>query len=256
MSNPQLELPLATRSRTRTVAESVRAIRLSGCVLTYRLRRSSRRTLALYVDNGGIRAAAPRWLAIAEIETFMREKERWILAKLAESATTKTPSFDWCDGAELRVFGVRRRLVIDRHVEQMTRVDAELRVPARFGMPHLLRGKVLDWLKVHALEQFQTWAALLSARISVPVPQVRLSNAATRWGSCSIGRDGVGSIRLNWRLALLPADLAQYVVAHELAHLREMNHSRRFWAWVAKAYPNYRAAERELRRHGRSIPML
>lgn len=252
----QLELPLASRSRTRPGAEIIRAVRLNGRVLTYRLRRSSRRTLALYVDNAGIRAAAPRWVAVAEIERFMREKERWILAKLAESAISRTPSFDWRHGAELRIFGVERRLVLDAAAEQLICAGADLVVPGQFAAPALLRGKVLEWLKAHALERFGFWAGVLSRRIDVPMPQVKLSNAATRWGSCSIGRSGVGIIRLNWRLALLPPDLAEYVVAHELAHLREMNHSRRFWTWVGKAYPDYRAAERELRRHGRAIPLL
>jgi len=252
----QFELPLETRSRTRTGSEVIRAVRLSGRVLTYRLRRSSRRTLALYVDNAGIRAAAPRWVAVTEIERFMREKERWIFAKLAESATAKTPAFEWSDGAELRIFGVPHRLRLDAGAVEVAAAAGTLLIPARCGAPAQLRAQVLEWIKGNALAQFESWARLLSPRIDVAVPAVRLSNAATRWGSCSIRRDGAGCIRLNWRLALLPPELAEYVVAHELAHLREMNHSRRFWTWVAKAYPDYRVAERELRRHGRAIPML
>jgi predicted metal-dependent hydrolase len=252
----QFELPLETRSRTRAGSEIVRAVRLSGRVLTYRLRRSARKTLALYVDNAGIRAAAPRWVAIAEIERFMREKERWIFAKLAESATARTPSFEWCDGAQLRIFGVQRRLTLDPSVTEVTCAGSRLLVPAGLDSPPTLRSHVLEWVKRVALEQFEFWALLLSPRIDVGVPTVRLSNAATRWGSCSVRRDGAGCIRLNWRLALMPPELAEYVVAHELAHLREMNHSRRFWSWVGKAYPDFRTAERELRRHGRSIPAL
>ena len=252
----QLELPLQTRSRTRLGAEVVRAVRMSGRVLTYRLRRSSRRTLALYVDGTGIRATAPRWVAVGEIERFMREKERWIFTKLAESAVARTPSFEWCNGSELRIFGVQRRVELHAEAPDVSADGARLLVPLRFGAPTLLRGRVLDWIKAGALEKFTAWAQKLAPLIDVTVPHVRLSNAATRWGSCSIRRDGAGIIRLNWRLALLPPELAEYVVAHELAHLREMNHSRRFWSWVGKAYPEYRAAEQELRRHGRAIPAL
>jgi predicted metal-dependent hydrolase len=252
----QLELPLQTRSRTRLGAEVVRAVRLNGRVITYRLRRSSRRTLALYVDRVGIRAAAPRWVAITEIERFMREKERWIFTKLAESATAQTPSFQCGDGSELRIFGEPRRVELHGAASEIAAEGHRLLVPLHFSAPEVLRGRVLDWIKADALERFSAWARELAPLIGVAVPGVRLSNAATRWGSCSIRRDGAGSIRLNWRLALLPPELARYVVAHELAHLREMNHSRRFWSWVGKAYPDYLAAERELRRHGRAIPAL
>ena len=191
----QFELPLETRSRTRSGSEIVRAVRLSGRVLTYRLRRSSRRTLALYVDNAGIRAAAPRWVAVTEIERFMREKERWILAKLAESATAKAPLFEWCNGAELRILGVDHRLSLDPAVDELTSATGSLLIPLRFSPPQLLRSEVLDWVKARALVQFEFWARSMSPRIDVPMPAVRLSNAATRWGSCSIRPDGLGCAR-------------------------------------------------------------
>jgi len=137
----QLELPLQTRSRTRLGAEVVRAVRMSGRVLTYRLRRSSRRTLALYVDSAGIRAAAPRWVAISEIERFMREKERWIFTKLAESAIARTPSFEWRAGSELSVFGVLRRVELHGDAAEVTAAGDRLVVPLRFGAPPQLRAK-------------------------------------------------------------------------------------------------------------------
>ena len=82
------------------------------------------------------------------------------------------------------------------------------------------------------------------------MPPLALSAARTRWGSCSL-RSG---IRLNWRLIHFPADTVDYVVAHELAHLREMNHSPRFWAVVGEIYPDYQAARDELKRLAANCP--
>ena len=73
---------------------------------------------------------------------------------------------------------------------------------------------------------------------------MRLSNARSRWGSCHVS----GRISLNWRLIQLPPHLVDYVVVHELAHLREMNHSPRFWSLVGRIIPDYQARRRELRR--------
>jgi len=252
----QLELPLVSRTRIRTAGETIRAVRLGGRVLTYRLRRSTRRTLALYVDHGGVRAAAPRWIAVAEVERFIRDKERWILTKLAESASSRLPPFEWREGQVLRVFGEALRITLRAAAGTVDREDDALVLPAACGEPQRMRLAVLAWIQAGALERFRLWAATLAPRLEVTTPQVLLSNASTRWGSCSIRGGGTGVIRLNWRLALLGPDLAEYVVAHELAHLREMNHSRRFWAWVARAYPDYRRAERDLRRQGRAIPAL
>ena len=82
-------------------------------------------------------------------------------------------------------------------------------------------------------------------------PPLSLSSARTRWGCCS-----ASGIRLNWRLIHLPLDLVDYVVAHELAHLREMNHSARFWAEVARLCPDWRERRAALKKHGGEIPLI
>jgi hypothetical protein len=89
-------------------------------------------------------------------------------------------------------------------------------------------------------------------RLALPVPPVRLSNARTRWGSCSV-RSG---IRLHWRLVHLRPALIDYVVAHEVAHLLEMNHSPRFWAVVERLYPGWREARAQLREATATLPVL
>jgi predicted metal-dependent hydrolase len=107
-------------------------------------------------------------------------------------------------------------------------------------------------LQVRALSLFGERLAHYAQRLGLLAPPLRLSSARTRWGSCSLK----SGIRINWRLIHLPLPLIDYVIAHELAHLREMNHSPRFWAVVAQLYPDWAAARNELKRRGQELPVL
>ena len=99
-----------------------------------------------------------------------------------------------------------------------------------------------SWLKDEALRALVPRVAAFASRIATALPPTRLSNARSEWGSCN----HKGEIRLNWRLVQLPPDLADYVVAHEVAHLLELNHSPRFWALVESLFPGHAAARRAL----------
>jgi predicted metal-dependent hydrolase len=98
------------------------------------------------------------------------------------------------------------------------------------------------WLKEEALRLVAPQVAMYAQRVTALAPTVRLSNARSEWGSCN----AKGDIRLNWRLVQLPPALAEYVVAHEVAHLVELNHSPRFWAMVEMLMPGHAALRREL----------
>ena len=119
-----------------------------------------------------------------------------------------------------------------------------------------LRETVLTWLKGEALALYRTRIDALAPRLDVAAPDVGLSHARTQWGSCTRKRDGSTRILLNWKLIHFELPLIDYVVAHELAHLRHMNHSPAFWAEVARLYPDFRAAREALRVRGHMIPEL
>jgi len=102
------------------------------------------------------------------------------------------------------------------------------------------------------LQRMTARAAHYAALLGLPSPPVRLSNARTQWGACSAR----GRIRLSWRLAHLEPALADYVVAHEVAHLKELNHSRRFWNLLETLYPDCRSARARIRRAAATIPQL
>jgi predicted metal-dependent hydrolase len=123
------------------------------------------------------------------------------------------------------------------------RLLVELREP---GSRDAVQEAVVKWYRRHAQAHFQERLALLAPRLGVAVPRLFLSSARTRWGSCNARRQ----VRLNWRLVQATQGTIDYVAVHELAHLVEMNHSPRFWALVATACPDYKAACEELNHMG------
>jgi predicted metal-dependent hydrolase len=249
----QLELPLAV-APVVVPAGTLRHIQLGSEIVGYRLRRARRRSIGLVIDDDGLRVAAPGHTPIAEVEAFIREKARWVLQKLSEwRAAPRPPVVKWNDGTTIALLGapVTIELMPDRrdiHLEE-GRLGIGLAVR---GEPATLRKRGIAWFKDRARALFVERLALYAARLGVPTPLLTLSNARTQWGVC---RED-GRVRLNWRLIHLPLHLIDYVVAHELAHLREMNHSARFWTVVGSLYPDYQAARRELRESSHRLPIL
>jgi len=242
----QLQLPFDVPPRAQ-IAGRVRQLQLEGGILSYHLVRAKRRTIALFVDGDGIEARAPRHAAIADIETFIREKERWIRRRLAEP---RRRPLVWEAGTRLPWLGRTVSLML-RHGESGVWLSED-RLELGLADGASLRERALDWMRTQALEFFRGRVAELVRSRGLRVVAVGLSNAQTRWGSCGSN----GRILLNWRLMMLPPHLIDYVAAHELAHLRELNHSPRFWGIVALLYPDFRAARRELNARAPALPDL
>ncbi|MCU0803609.1 MAG: M48 family metallopeptidase [Burkholderiales bacterium] len=230
-----------------------RYIQLEGRVVTYRLRRAQRRTIGLVVDRHGLTASAPHWVALAEIEAFIREKARWVTKKLDDHARRPAQPFEWRVGAILPVLGRPVSLALAPHAPATRLAGTRLEVALRQDAPvTAMRDSVVAFLRDHALSLLGERAALLAARAGRAAPAIRLSNARSQWGSCHHD----GRVFLSWRLVHLDLHLVDYVVAHELAHLDEMNHSAKFWRAVERLFPNWRAARRELRERERTLPEL
>jgi predicted metal-dependent hydrolase len=117
------------------------------------------------------------------------------------------------------------------------------------GRPALTERLVSSWLRREAGRDLAGAVARHATALALPPPPITLRDPKTRWGSCSARR----SLSLSWRLILAPPTVLDYVAAHEVAHLVEMNHSRRFWAVVARLSPDHRQHEAWLREHGRGL---
>jgi predicted metal-dependent hydrolase len=235
----------------RGTTEGALLIELGGRLIEYRFARRRRRTLGITVDAGGLRVAAPLRAPWREIEAFLRDKERWILAKLDEWTRAPRPTvLHGASGEVVPVFGAPALLDVRqgrRHVEHS---DGRLVVQApRRSRP---LDVLLAWLKRAALEALAPRAAHYASLIGLGAPRVALSNARTQWGVCT--EEGV--IRLSWRLVHVARELSDYVVVHEVAHLVEMNHSRRFWTLVSRLYPAWREARERLELAAATLPVL
>lgn len=240
-------MQVAMRNIELSVASSAQPV-------DYRLVRSLRRTIAIHVSHAGVETRAPMTASVGEIESFMRQKQEWIVTRLRELGEIRP--FRWEAGARLPLLG-NEVLLVDEPARHGIWLEEDRLL---IGRPHGRsradwRTRMLAWLRWEALRHFSGRVAEMAARLEVPLPQLRLSNAAGRWGSCTLRRDGP-HIRLHWKLYLMPPHLIDYVVAHELAHIRELNHSPRFWAQVARLYPGHAQARIELNRRGRALPLF
>jgi predicted metal-dependent hydrolase len=161
----------------------------------------------------------------------------------------------WRDGAELLFLGAPIRIALDaRHGLSRGEVSLEdarsdaaprclhVGLPPEAGAGQL-RDAVQSWLQREARALFEARCRHFAERLGVRVTRLSLSSAATRWGSANAS----GAVRLHWRLIHFPLPTIDYVVAHELAHLREMNHGPRFWNVVRSVVPEYESARKELR---------
>lgn len=224
----------------------LRRIVLNGEPVDYRLTRARRRTIGMEVDLTGLSVRAPRWVTLGEIEAALTERANWIVKALAEWRGRRREVMPrvWKSGAPILFRG--RELALEVFPARRTRIAPDL-----FNLtvlhPHAhdeaqVAALVGKWLREEAWSLVAPQVAAYAERIPRSAPALRLSNARSEWGSCNAR----GEIRLNWRLVQLPPHLAEYVVAHEVAHLVELNHSARFWSLVEALLPGHAAMRREL----------
>ena len=206
-------------------------LEVAGAAVTLRVNRRARRvSLRLDRTRREIVATAPSPRRLSEAAAFARERAVWIAERMAElpDATPVHP------GMTLQVFGEPVRL--EPGTGRAKWIPASGGEPARIAAMGEGEGyarAVILMLKKRALEVLTERSEVYAAMLGAPPPKVAVADAKGRWGSCRPGlRGGAASIRYSWRLALAPFEVADYVAAHECAHLLELNHGPRFWAHV------------------------
>jgi hypothetical protein len=195
-------------------------------------RRARRVSLRIDRLRREVIAVAPSVRRLVEAAAFARDRRQWAARRLAELPEPGTVAWD----EPLTLFGAPLVLAADGRRARLE--------PAIAGSPRRLIGcgrgvvdpqLVARAIKREAREVFARAGARHCASLGVATPPIRVGDAATRWGSCAPARaHRPATIRLSWRLALAPVEVADYVVAHECAHLIEANHGPRFWTLVAQ----------------------
>jgi predicted metal-dependent hydrolase len=231
-----------------------RRILLGGTLVDYRFERRRRQTIGIRIGEDGLAVAAPLRCPWREIEGFLLQKSRWILEKLEHwAAAGSRRALLGESGETLPVLGHERELEVRAGAAAVRLETSTLQIwVPEPQQRHAVRNLLISWLKKSALERLAPRVAHFAARLDLPAPPVALSRARTQWGVCMAD----GRIRLSWRLVHFDPELSDYVVAHEVAHLVELNHSERFWALVEWLYPHWRDARDAIERAAATLPRL
>jgi predicted metal-dependent hydrolase len=267
--NIAINTPLPTQTLQQALASSTfahpRASRetlLDGIAIAYEFKRSKRRTIGFSVGSDGLSVSAPKWVPLYEIDKAVLEKSLWIIQKLQQARARferlEAARIEWRDGTVLPFLGQQVIVVLDPH-HVSGAVGAELKnntntLPAgttltlHVGLSHTatpdqIKDAVQAWLMRQAKRLFTERLNHFAPTLNVQWRKLSLSSAGTRWGSASAD----GSIRLNWRLIHYKPTVIDYVVVHELSHLRVMDHSPRFWDTVRAVVPDYAALRSQLK---------
>lgn len=222
-------------------------------LINYRLVRSNRKSVGFIVDEHGLTVRAPRWVTREEIEILIHQREEWIREKLSKMADRQHKNVDFVDGAILPYLGESVRIRLDPVAEEVRLVarDLVLNLPDK-AQSDDIKESAQKWFKNEAKRILGERLEQMAQRAAVTYSSWRLSSARGRWGCCTSAR----TIRLNWRLIHLDVDLIDYVIAHELAHLDEMNHGSRFWHRVHTLCPNFESRRRRLKNiHISELPL-
>jgi predicted metal-dependent hydrolase len=269
--------PLASvlRPVAFTHARANREARLQDSIVAFELKRGKRKTIGFSVGADGLTVSAPRWVPLYEIDKAVQEKSAWIVKKLQESherhQQLESNRIEWNDGTLIPFMGEQVIVVIDpRHLyssadkagnatEGLAQLHTDAQEPNASlpGVPRLtlhislpqdaapdrIRDAVQAWLMRQAKRIFQERLHHYAPQLKVTWTKLSLTSAGTRWGTAKSD----GSIRLNWRLIHFSQRIIDYVVVHELSHLRVMDHSPRFWSTVESILPDYAALRGQLK---------
>jgi predicted metal-dependent hydrolase len=232
------------------------AVTAQPATAAYTLTRSARRrrTIEISIDaSGGVCVAVPVRTPAHEIDAFVRKKQRWIAKAVdAMRSAGRHSERQFVTGEALPYLGETLRLrVVEDGAAGVRRVEGRLdvRVDARQNESErraAVRQRVEGWYKSQAEVVLRERVRLFAPLAGAVPARVLVKTQKSRWGSC--GKDG--ALRLNWALIMAPLPVIDYLVVHELCHLRQAGHGRRFWRLVAKVLPDYVSRRAELRREG------
>ena len=257
-ASPELSLADSLAPAAFVHPRATREARLGNARVAYEFTRGQRRTIGFVVGADGLSVRAPRWVALRDVDAALQEKSAWILRKLAEAdqrhAKLEATRIEWREGVSFPFLGEPVVVRLDpRHgfkgVGAVLEADdpaqpRTLRISlANNATPAQIRDAAQAWLQRQARRIFIERLDHFAPRLGVRWNKLSLSNASTRWGSASAD----GAIRLHWRLVHFRMPVIDYVVAHELSHLRVMDHSPRFWETVESVVPDYHVLRKQLK---------
>ena len=221
---------------------------LSVMIEIHKLLRSKRKTLALIVEmDGTLTVRAPLRMKETHIRNFIEQKKDWIKRKQAKARKEAVVPHQYVDGETFWYLGQEVPLrIVPRGISALI-MDKSFKLTQ--SAQTRAESVFTTWYKQQARKVLTERVELFVSKHSFEIGRVRISSARTRWGSYS----QKGTLSLTWRLVMAPLDVIDYVVVHELCHLREMNHSKAFWKHVEAILPDYKERRKWLKNYGKLL---
>lgn len=226
-------------------------INIDGREIEYSVRHSARaKNLVLKINMvSGLEVVLPKGFKMSGLDSFMKSKADWIIAKLDYYEAVKEKRRNACESSKALFLGREYDITkIIRHgsSSRVRLIDDRLLAILPDDSRETLTRAMETWYRSQAADILKERAGLISSRLNLKYNRIFVKNQKTRWGSCSRLRN----LNFNWRLIMAPIQVIDYIVVHEIAHLAEMNHSDRFWRLVGHACPDYKARRKWLRENG------
>jgi len=238
------------RSHSPPPQPETRVLDVAGRPMPLTIRQHERATrITLRIEPGGkaLKMTVPRGLAAREVNAFLDRHQGWLMTKLAKfSAETALG-----DGATIPIRGVPHRI---RHTGSLRGVTEAAEIDGKpvlnvSGLPEHTGRRIATFLKKQARADLDRLVVSHAAAIRAPFSSITMKDTRSRWGSCS----SQGNLSFSWRIVMAPPSVIDYLAAHEVAHLKEMNHGPRFWALCKKLCPHMEEAKAWLKRHGSQL---
>ena len=236
-------------------------LRFGECRATYEVVRCNRKTLGVVVSaDGAVVVRVPYSAGAARIAEFVDGLKPWIFKHLIRYQQA-CPQRKFVSGESLPYLGKKYRLMVtvDGAGRQpcVELAGSRLKVTVVHGLTdearqEAVKAALTGWYKEQAREMLPARVGEIGGRMGALPAAVKVKHQARRWGSCTAS----GVISLNWQMVMAPPEVIDYVVVHELCHLKVHNHQREFWSYVGRHEPDYKKLRKWLRVNGRSVTFL
>ncbi|RDX37281.1 M48 family peptidase [Kangiella sp. HD9-110m-PIT-SAG07] len=217
----------------------------------YEVIRSDRKTLSIEVHHQKVKVRAPKKAPEDWIESFVHQKARWIARKLVEQDEKHQTRIKLENGQLISFMGSPLILNISQGANKILLAEQELSIRNKDLKADSIAKQIDRWLLTRAKEilpqRVEHWADIMG--LSKKLTGVRFRKTKTQWGHCT----RAGTVQLNQLILLTPLHVIDYLIIHELSHLKHLNHSKRFWNLVEQHCPDYQKAELWLKKHGHSV---
>jgi len=226
------------------------SIEIDGRILPVKVNendRAKRITLRIMPDGDGLKVTTPGHVGDDEIERFVERNRNWAAARISRMPD----KVELSEGTSVPFKGVDHRIVLSGKLRGLVKVDEIDGEPVLIvpGEASATGRKLVTFFKSEARKELDRVVFIHAAKIGIRPKQIRITDTTSRWGSCSTTR----TLSFSWRIIMAPPEVLNYLAAHEVAHLKEMNHSNRFWTLTRELCPDTDTQKTWLKRHGNTL---